>query len=118
MYLGVGSNSDSVREYKEAGTKYTYYAGSKEIANRYCIITYPDGTTLKTNNVKTVYNHIIHHRKLINLDNKYNKAIPGDNTQFVYAQEFNIYFTSLKKISINSLLNNRKKITINELLNN
>lgn len=116
MYDAKCSNSNSLREYLEGGIKYTYHAESREIENRYCIITYPDGTTLRTNKAEAVFNHIRLNRKLIHL-NKY-----SINSTFYYAHDYVEYFSSFKRISVNSLLNsenivNREKITINELLN-
>lgn len=112
MDQGILSNSNSLREYMESGSKYSYHTSFREIENRYCIITYPDGTTLKTNNVETVYNHLKLHRKLLNISRRCTEL------GFSYPEEYNKYFSSFKRISINSLNNvNREKITIKELLN-
>lgn len=119
------SNFDSVRKYKESGTTYTYETGFPNSKNRYCIIKYPDSTTLKINDPETVYNHILLHRKLVSLSNRHSpvveRGLEGYGREFIYNRENDIYFTSKKKITIESLLNSeyvrREQITINELLN-
>jgi hypothetical protein len=118
----VSSNSDSVRKYREAGTTYTYYAGSPNAYNRYCIIEYPDSTTLKINDPETVYNHLKLHRKIANISNRHSPAVerghPNYLREFLYGQENNIYFTTKKMESLSNTVSvRREEITINELLN-
>lgn len=115
MQDAVCSNNDSLRVYKEGSLRYTYHAESEDMDNRYCIITYPDNTILKTNNPETVFNNIKINRKIVHIG-KY--SVKHD---IYYARDYRDYFSSFKRITINKLLNSgnikREKITINDLLN-
>ena len=104
----ITQNYNKLRIYTEKCMTYSYCT-STNISDRYCIIVYPDGTSVKTNDAQVVYNHLHYHQKHLYL----HKDSPMN-----YVEYYKQHFESIKNESINNeLVNTRKKIGIIELLN-
>jgi len=102
----ISLNDNTLRIYTEKCLMYSYYTTIGNINDGYCIITYPDGTSIKVDDQQVVYNHLKYHKKNVFLN------------QDCYLEWYKQHFESFKnKSTINELVNTRKKITINELLN-
>lgn len=109
--------SNTLRIYDESNIRYAYHAEDFYLDNRFCVITYPDGTKLTVFNKKIIIEHIKFHRKHVSMSY-------GMKPPFMYPSEYKNHFEPFRKAKINAILEHRKddefkrkKITINELLN-
>jgi len=83
----------TTRVYLHGGISYTYICDSFHEEDRYCKITYPDGTYAFIFNKETVMNHIDFHRKHIQLGHR-------SNPPFSYIDYYNDHFDPFRKKKI------------------
>lgn len=91
VYLG----NKTTRVYNHGGIIYTYVCEDYYEDNRYCRITYPDGTYAFIFNKETVMNHIDYHRKHIKLGHQ-------SNPPFSYVDYYKEHFDVFRKKKIQS----------------
>lgn len=83
----------TTRVYLHGGISYTYVCDSFHEEDRYCKVTYPDGTYAFIYNKETVMNHINFHRKHIQLGYQCNPP-------FSYINYYNDHFDPFRKQKI------------------
>lgn len=108
--------ANTLRIYEDANIKYSYHTQQYQINDRFCNITYPDGTHLTIYNKKVVLEHIKYHHKHISMNIK-------QKPHFFYDRWYKEHFEPFRKAKINAFFSRekpsfkRESITINELLN-
>ena len=109
--------TDTLRIYDDANIRYVYHTHAYHMGDRFCKITYPDGTHLVIYNKKVVLEHIKYHHKHIFMNYK------QESHYFFYDKWYKAHFEPFRKANINLFFSKekpsfkRKSITINELLN-
>ena len=102
-------NDNTLRIYTEKCMTYYYYATYEPNNSGYCIVRYPDGTSIKIENPKVVLDHLLYHQR---------RDFDNQKYSINYLEWYKQHFKSIKNEStINKLVNSREKITINDLLN-
>lgn len=117
-----------MRVYDEDGVRYTYYTYQHSMKDRFCKITYPDGTIQVMNNKNKILKHIMFHKKHIYYGNNME---PYFNFKDYYVTHFDTFRKNklytipenkFNKLKISDLLNdqpkdNQDKLKISNLLN-
>lgn len=80
----------TTRVYLHGGISYTYICDSFHEEDRYCKITYPDGSSAFIYDKETVMKHILFHRKQIQLGHQCNPP-------FDYIDYYNSRFDAIRK---------------------
>lgn len=96
IYLG----NKTTRIYSHGGITYTYVCEDYFEDNRYCKITYPDGTYAFIFDKETVMNHIDYHRKHIKLGHQ-------SNPPFSYADYYREHFDVFRKKKVQAFFENK-----------
>lgn len=104
--------SKTMRVYNDDGIRYTYLCHHYSMRDRFCKITYPDGTTLIMNKKSRIWDHILFHRKHIYFGNCME---PYYNYSAKYVEHFNQY---RKKKLYTQPIDRSDMLKISNILNN